>query len=125
MADAAPKIMPEEVKPEDGVAPAASIPHVPMVARDFATREDLEKAITDTNLKYGTCLLEHWQFCLGGILVGLPLSIKYKSQLYWAIGGVSGTLLDYTNALAQCKHYRHEAEDLTRLRRKFPEEENP
>ncbi|GBG31369.1 Hypothetical Protein FCC1311_075932 [Hondaea fermentalgiana] len=105
-------------------APVPAAPPLPFPVRKFhfETREELDKAIDDANLHYGTCLLDHWQFCVGGLLIGLPLSIRYKSQLYWAIGGISGTLLDYSTALGECKHYRHEAEHLTKMREKLDEQ---
>ena len=53
--------------------------------------------------EYHECVLSQWKFCALGVGLGLGASMLKKSHVYWAIGGVSGTLMDYANALEVCR----------------------
>ncbi len=57
--------------------------------------------------EYHECVLSQWKYCAVGVGLGLGVSMFKKSHLYWAIGGISGTLLDYTNALDECRDKAH------------------
>ncbi len=53
--------------------------------------------------EYHECVLSQWKFCALGVGLGLGASMLKKSHVYWAIGGISGTLMDYANALEVCR----------------------
>lgn len=64
--------------------------------------------MADANLlrlsrEYHECVLSQWKFCALGVGLGLGASMLKKSHVYWAIGGISGTLMDYANALEVCR----------------------
>eukprot|EP00515_Schizochytrium_aggregatum_P001211 CAMPEP_0202036564 /NCGR_PEP_ID=MMETSP0962-20130828/1627_1 /ASSEMBLY_ACC=CAM_ASM_000488 /TAXON_ID=4773 /ORGANISM="Schizochytrium aggregatum, Strain ATCC28209" /LENGTH=111 /DNA_ID=CAMNT_0048600643 /DNA_START=12 /DNA_END=347 /DNA_ORIENTATION=- len=56
--------------------------------------------------EYQDCLLSHWKLCAAGLAIGLPVAMKTRKHIYWAIGGISGTMLDYVQALEDCKGFR-------------------
>ena len=39
------------------------------------------------------------------MFIGVPLSYYKKSHVFWAIGGISGTLMDFADALTVCKEH--------------------
>jgi hypothetical protein len=57
--------------------------------------------------EYHECVLSQWKYCAVGVGLGLGVSMFKKSHVYWAIGGISGTLMDYANALEVCRDKAH------------------
>mmetsp|Transcript_10128 Transcript_10128/g.17833 ORF Transcript_10128/g.17833 Transcript_10128/m.17833 type:complete len:116 (-) Transcript_10128:431-778(-) len=54
---------------------------------------------------YHACVLSHWKYCAAGVLVTMPVAMYKKSHVFWAIGGITGTLMDFAEAVGDCKPY--------------------
>jgi len=59
-----------------------------------AAEEDEEQRLQSA---LNRCLLSEFKLCVAGVLFGLPISMKFKTQYPWLIGGVVGTLADWRN----------------------------
>lgn len=69
-------------------------------------KRSAEKA-SEAKLK---CYAEHWELCVAGVAAGMPVSMYTRKYWPFFVGGVLGTVLDFTKAHHNCRALAEEAD---------------
>jgi hypothetical protein len=62
----------------------------------------LDAEVRAASKALNACMLSEWKLCAAGVLLGMPVSMRYKTPWPFVFGGVFGSVVDWRNGTQNC-----------------------
>mmetsp|Transcript_38186 Transcript_38186/g.48671 ORF Transcript_38186/g.48671 Transcript_38186/m.48671 type:complete len:106 (+) Transcript_38186:6-323(+) len=67
-------------------------------------KKDLETKQKEAGKAFSECMFSQYKYCLIGVAIGMPFSLRQKNYWPFIFGAAIGTAIDFTEALTKtCK----------------------